>query len=87
MRAFTGKVVIDGKEREMLSYRPIKLETVVVMRGDKVVGTIKRYRAHNCCIVNVPCLLTASMAIGKGNSVFRTIGDAKRKLNELERIA
>lgn len=34
-----------------LTFRPIKLETVVVMRGDKPVGTIRRYRAHKACIV------------------------------------
>lgn len=68
----------------MLTFRPIKLETVVVMRGDKVVGTIRRYRAHRACIVSVPGLLTASMAIGKGNAVFKTVGEAKKKLIKLE---
>ena len=60
-----------------LTFRPIKLETVVVMRGEKVAGTIRRYRAHKACIVNIPGLLTASMAIGKGRATFPTIKEAK----------
>jgi hypothetical protein len=69
---------------ERLTFKPIKLETVVVMRGEKVVGTIRRYRAHKACIVSVPGLLTASMAIGKGNAVFPTIAAAKKRLLELD---
>lgn len=69
---------------EPLTFRPIKLETVVVMRGNKPVGTIKRYRAHGICIVNVPGLLTAAQAPGKHRASFPTIGDAKRALLELD---
>lgn len=68
-----------------LTFRPLKLETVVVMRGDKVAGTIRRYRAHKACIVSVPGLLTASMAVGKGKSTFRTIADAKRAILALDK--
>ena len=70
--------------KEPLSFRPIKLETVVVMRGDKVLGTIKRYRAHKTCIVRVPGILAATMAIGKGYASFPTISEAKKKLLELD---
>ena len=70
--------------REPLTFRPIKLETVVVMRGDKVAGTIRRYRAHGACIVSVPGVLTASMAIGKGYASFPTIAAAKARLLELD---
>lgn len=69
----------------MLTFRPIKLETVVVMRGDKVAGTIKRYRAHKACIVNVPGVLTASMAIGQGKASFRTIAEAKRAVLDADK--
>jgi hypothetical protein len=57
-----------------LTFRPIKLETVVVMRGEKVAGTIKRYRAHKGCIASVPGILSAA---GTGNAFFRTIPEAK----------
>lgn len=67
-----------------LTFKPIKLETVVVMRGEKPVGTIRRYRAHKACIVNVPGLLTASMATGKGKSVFPTIDEAKKAILALD---
>jgi hypothetical protein len=60
--------------RSNLTFRPIKLETVVVMRGEKVAGTIKRYRAHKGCIVSVPGVISAA---GTGGSFFRTIDDAK----------
>ena len=43
-----------------LTFCPMLLETVVVMRGVKVAGTIKRYRAHKGCIVRVPGVLTPS---------------------------
>lgn len=68
----------------MISFKPIKLETVVVLRDDKVIGTIRRYRSHKACIVRVPGLLTASMAIGKGKAVFPTIGAAKKALLRIE---
>ena len=68
-----------------LTFKPIKLETVVVMRGEKPVGTIRRYRSHKSCIVSVPGVLTASMAIGKGRSVFPTIGEAKKALLALDK--
>lgn len=67
-----------------ITFHPIKLETVVVMRGPKVIGTIRRYRAHKACIVSVPGLLTASMAIGEGKAVFPTIAEAKKKILELD---
>ena len=67
-----------------LTYRPIKLETVVVMRGEKPVGTIKRYRAHKCVQVSVPGLLSAATAPFKGASVFRTVPEAKKALNALD---
>ena len=70
-----------------LTFRPIKNECVVVMRGDKVAGTIRRYRAHKACIVRVEGLLTASMAIGKGSATFPTIAAAKARLLELDRAA
>lgn len=47
------------------------------MRGEKVAGTIRRYRAHKACIVSVPGILTASVAIGQGKACFRTIPEAK----------
>lgn len=68
----------------MLTFRPIKNECVVVMRGEKVAGTIRRYRAHKACIVRVEGLLTPAMAIGQGKATFPTIGEAKRRLIELE---
>jgi hypothetical protein len=73
--------------REPLTFRPIKNECVVVMRGAKVAGTIRRYRAHRVCIVRVEGLLTASMAIGKGRAAFPTIAAAKARLIELDREA
>jgi hypothetical protein len=65
---------------EKLTFRPMLNECVVVMRGDKVAGTIRRYKAHKACIVSVPGVLTASMAIGQGKAVFRTIGEAKKAI-------
>lgn len=65
-----------------LTYRPIKLETVVVLRGDRVVGTIKRYRAYRRCIVSVPGLLSSATHPGQAN--FATVGEAKARLNQLE---
>ena len=62
---------------QKLTFRPIKLETVVVMRGGKVAGTIKRYRAHKGCIVSVLGLITAA---GTGSAFFRTIPEAKAAL-------
>lgn len=69
---------------DRLTFRPMKLDCVVVMRGDKVAGTIRRYRAHRACIVSVPGLLTASMAIGQGKATFPTIPAAKARLLELD---
>lgn len=69
---------------EPLTFRPMVLETVVVMRGTRPVGTIRRYRAHRSCIVNVPGILTASMAMGKGQATFPTVAEAKRRLLELD---
>jgi ribosome-interacting GTPase 1 len=67
-----------------ITFRPILNECVVVMHGNKVVGTIRRYRAHKACIVSVPGLLTASMAIGQGKSVFPTIAAAKKAILALD---
>lgn len=72
---------------EPLTFRPIKNECVVVMRGGKVAGTIRRYRAHRACIVRVPGVLTADMAIGQGKATFPTIGAAKKRLLELDHAA
>lgn len=62
----------------------MKLETVVVMRGDKPIGTIRRYRAHRACIVSVPGVLTASMAIGKGKATFPNVPAAKAAILKLD---
>lgn len=67
-----------------LTYRPKINECVVVLRDGKVIGTIRRYPAHKCCIVRVEGLLTASMAIGQGKATFRTINEAKGVLTKLE---
>lgn len=58
-----------------LTFKPIRNETVVVMRGDKVAGTIRRYRVHKGCLVHVPGLLDSSSA--RGSRFFRTIDEAK----------
>ena len=65
-----------------LTFRPMLLETVVVMRGVKVAGTIKRYRAHKGCIVSVPGILTPSA--NPGNCFFPTVAAAKARLLELD---
>ena len=67
---------------ERITYMPIRNETVVAMRGNKVIGTIKRYRAHRRCIVNIPGILTASSNPGEAN--FATINEAKRRIREIE---
>lgn len=67
-----------------LTYRPKINDCVVVMRGDKVIGTIRRYAVHKCCIVNVPGLLTA--ASHPQQASFRTINEAKGMLTKLEAI-
>lgn len=67
-----------------ITFRPIKNECVVVMRGEKVAGTIRRYRAHKACIVRVEGLLTPSMAIGQGKATFPTIGAAKKAILKLD---
>lgn len=54
------------------------------MRGDKPVGTIRRYLAHKQCIVRVPGILTACMAIGQGKATFPNIKAAKNRLLELD---
>lgn len=72
--------------KEPLTFKPMRNETVVVMRGDKVVGTIRLYRAHKSCIVHVPGLLTASMTPGKGDALFPTIPAAKKRLLELDAL-
>jgi hypothetical protein len=69
-----------------LTFKPIKMETVVVMRGDKVAGTIKRYRAHKAVIVSVPGLMAADTHNQpfKGQRTFKTVAEAKAKLLELD---
>lgn len=47
-------VIGYGDKSMCLSFKPIKLETVVVMRGEKVAGRINRYRSHGGCVVSVP---------------------------------
>lgn len=61
-----------------LSFRALKNETVVVMRGDRVAGTIRRYRGHGGCIVSVIGIL--SPAKNPGQCFFKTIPEAKRAL-------
>lgn len=73
--------------KQPITFKPMKLDCVVVMRGEKVIGTIRKYRAHKACIVSVPGILTASMAIGKGNAVFPTIPAAKKRILELDKEA
>jgi hypothetical protein len=88
MTAFTKQnLVVSGdyvfyQPPAKLTFKPIKLETVVVMRGDKVAGTIKRYRAHKGCIVRVPGLLTPDTH--PGGCFFPTIAAAKARLIELD---
>ena len=64
-------------EREKITFKPIKLETVVVMKGKKVIGTIRRYRQYKGCIVNIPGVLTS--AENPGEAFFKTIPEAKSK--------
>lgn len=59
-----------------VAFRPIKNECVVVMRGDKVAGTIKRYRQWKCCIVHIAGVMDASAP--QGSRVFPTITEAKK---------
>ena len=61
-----------------LTFRPITNETVVVMRGDKPVGTIRRYRNFHTCIVRVEGVLTA--AANRGHAAYPTIAAAKAAL-------
>lgn len=65
-----------------ITFTPMKLETIVVLRDGRVIGTIKRYRGHKAVIVSVPGVLSASMAAGQGKSVFRTVAEAKAALLE-----
>lgn len=75
---------LDGRKLP-ITFKPMKLDCVVVMRGEKVIGTIRKYRAHGACIVSVPGILTASMNIGSGKATFRTIPEAKKRILELDR--
>ncbi len=59
----------------MLTFRPMLNECVVVMRGSKVAGTIRRYRAHKGCIVSVPGVLTSGT--NPGQCFYRTVAQAK----------
>ena len=61
-----------------LTFRPRRLVTVTVMRGEKPVGTIRRYRAHRFCLVRVEGVLTA--AANPGRAAYPTIKDAKAAL-------
>lgn len=65
-----------------LTFRPLKLETVVVMRGNKVVGRINRYLAHRCCVAAVPGILHPSSHPGQCS--FPTIAEAKKRIMELD---
>lgn len=67
----------------MLTFRPIKNEVVVVMDGDKVAGTIRRYRAHGGCIVHVPGVIDTSAA--PGSRFFPTIPAAKKAILDAAR--
>ena len=71
-----------ARQIDELTFRPMLLETVVVMRGVKVAGTIKRYRAHKGCIVRVPGVLTPSA--NPGDCFFPTVAAAKARLLELD---
>lgn len=66
----------------MITFKPIKLETVVVLRDDKVIGTIKRYRSFKACLVSIEGLL--SPAANPGCCKFRTIPEAKRAVLRIE---
>ena len=61
-----------------LTFKPIKLETVVVLRDGKPVGTIRRYRNFNACQVRVPGVLTP--ASSPGQTTFRYMAEAKAAL-------
>lgn len=62
----------------MITFRPMLLETVVVLRDGVVIGTIRRYKAHRACQVRVPGILTA--AANPGQSTFPTMAAAKAAL-------
>jgi len=59
-----------------LTFRPTKLETVVVMRGNDVVGTIRRY--HGKWQTRVPGVLTP--ASNPGQTVYDNLAAAKAAL-------
>jgi hypothetical protein len=59
-------------------FTPIKNETVVVLKDGRVVGTIKRYRAHGGCIVSVPGVMSPSSTPGR--AFYKTLKEAKRAL-------
>ena len=48
-----------------LTFRPMRHEVVVVMRGDKVAGTLRHYGAHKQWIVRVPGVLSPAANPGK----------------------
>ena len=58
-----------------LTFRPIRHEVVVVMCGNKVAGTLRRYRAHKTWIVRVPGVLSA--AANPGKCAFPDLARAK----------
>ena len=58
-----------------LTFKPIRNEKVVVMNGERVAGTITRYRGHGGCIAHVPGIL--DMTAPKGSRFFKTIPEAK----------
>lgn len=69
--------------KEKIRFLPMKIETVVVLRGTKVIGTIKRYRTHKACLVSIPGLLSA--AANPGQASFKTVPEAKKRILELDK--
>lgn len=61
-----------------LSFRPMKNQCVVVMRGDKVAGTVRRYGAHKRWVANVPGVLSA--AANPGVASLGYLAEAKAAL-------
>jgi len=61
----------------------MKPEVVVIMRGEKVAGTIRRYRAHHTWIICVPGILSA--AANPGRVTFTNLADAKRAVLDAAR--
>jgi hypothetical protein len=61
-------------------FLPAKNDTVVVLGGCKVVGTIKRYRSRKGWIASVPGILHP--AEHRGECFFKSIGAARAAITE-----